>query len=94
MNNDQNPSPRPHPATALSSQHVAVEVLVEAQDATLMQIMAIAKLAKAAIDSEAGDATDNAGNALAAIVKLAALATANLDTTHLEVSDARLRAAA
>lgn len=89
MNNDQNPSLRPHPAAALSSQHVAVEELVEAQDATLMQIMAIAKLAKAAIDIEADDATDNAGNALAAIIKLAAVATEQLDLAMLEIGDAR-----
>lgn len=94
MNNDQNPSLRPHPAAALSSQHVAVEELVEAQDATLMQIMAIAKLANAAIDSEADDATDNAGLALDAIVRLAAIGNEELDLAMLEIRDARLRAAA
>ena len=94
MNNDQNPSLRPHPAAALSSQHVAVEELVEAQDATLMQIMAIAKLVKAAIDSEADDATDNAVNALDAIVRLAAIGNEELDLAMIEIRDARLRAAA
>lgn len=94
MNNDQNPSLRPHPAAALSSLSATVEELAEAQDATLMQIMAIAKLAKAAIDGETDDATDNAGHALDAIVRLAAIATEELDLTMLEIRDARLRAAA
>ena len=94
MNNDQNPSLRPHPAAALSSQHVAVEELAEAQDATLMQIMAIAKLAKAAIDGEADDATDNAGLALDAIVRLAAIGNEELDLAMIEIRDAQSHAAA
>ena len=94
MNNDQNPSLRPHPAAALSSQHLAVEELVEAQDATLMQIMAIAKLAKAAIDGEADDATDNAGLALDAIVRLAAIGNEELDLAMIEIRDAQSHAAA
>lgn len=94
MNNAQNATLRPHPAAALSSLRIAVGELCEAQDSALMQVIAMAKLAKAALDSDMDDATDNAGHALDAIIKIAGLANANLDAAQIEIGDARVRNAA
>ena len=79
MNSANNPVRRPHPAAALSSLCVDMADLCEAQDATLMQVMTIAKLMNAALDSEAEDASDDAAHALKAIVKLAGTAIEELD---------------
>ena len=84
---------RPRPA-ALSSLRITVGELCEAQDSALMQVIAMAKLAKAALDSDTDDAADNAGHALDAIIKIAALANAKLDAAQIEISDAHIRDAA
>ena len=92
--NAQNANLRPHAAAALSSLHVDVAVLCEAQDAALMQIMSVARTADAALCGEAEDSVDNVSHALAAIAKIAALAAAQLDAARIEIEDARLHAAA
>lgn len=83
---------RPHPAAALSSLHVTVEDLSETQDDALMQVFALAKLAKAALDGETGDATDIVGHALAAIAKLAATAMEELDCSMQDIREYAKRA--
>ncbi|MDN5780525.1 MAG: hypothetical protein L0H23_00640 [Luteimonas sp.] len=73
--------------------HDTVDALCEAQDAATMQIVAIAKLARQALDSEADDAVDQVGHAIDAIMQLAAAANAQLDRDQIAISDARLYAA-
>lgn len=90
MNNAQtaqNATLHPHPAAALSSLHVTVEDLSESQDDALMQVFALAKLAKAALDRETGDATHIVGHALAAIAKLAATAMEELDCSMQDIRE-------
>lgn len=84
---------RPHPAAALSSLKITLDELHKAQDDALMQVLAIAKLASDALDSDAPDAAANASNALAAIVRIAAHAADELDEAMVEISDARPYAA-
>jgi hypothetical protein len=81
---------RPHPAAALSSLYVTVDELCASQDAALMQILSIAKLARAALDGDVEDATDHAGHAFDAIMRIAAAANAELDAIQIGVEDSRL----
>lgn len=83
---------RPHPAADLSSLIVTVNDTAEAQDDALMQIHAVAKLAKAAIEREGDDATGNIAHALDAIAKLAATAIDELDCAMLDIRDYGARA--
>lgn len=93
-NTAQNATLHPHPAAALSSFRIVVGELCDEQDAALMQVIAMAKLVKAALDSDMDDAADNASHALDAIIKIATLASAKLDTAQIEISDARILDAA
>lgn len=72
----------------------AVDVAFEAQDNALMQVLAMAKLARAALDNEAEDAMLNVGFALDAIMRIAGEASAGLDAAQIAIGDARLAAAA
>lgn len=92
IHNAQNAALRPHAVAALSSLTVTVGELAEAQDAALMQIVALAQLAKAALEGEAEDAADNVGHALAAISKLAGTAIEELDSAMEGIRDFNARA--
>lgn len=83
----QNATLRPHAVAALSSLTVTVGELAEAQDAALMQIVALAQLAKAALEGEAEDAADNVAHALAAISKLAGRAMRELESAMEDIRD-------
>lgn len=74
--------------------HDAVEALCEAQDAATMQIFAIAKLARQALDSELDESEDHAGYALDAIMRIAVDASAHLDVAQIALGGVRLAAAA
>ena len=90
----QNAAMRPHPAAALSSLYVDMADLCEAQDAALMQIMAVAKMAGSTLWCETEESMLDVSHALEAIRKIAALAAAQIDATQLEIEDARRHAAA
>lgn len=81
----QNATLRPNAAATLSSLNMTVGELAEAQDAALMQIVALAQLAKAALEREAEDAAENAGFVLAAISKLAATAMGELESAMEDI---------
>lgn len=68
-----------------------VDALCEAQDAATMQILAMATLARAALDGGIEGATDHVGHVLDAIRAIAAAAAASLDAAQIEISDARIR---
>lgn len=88
----QNPTLRPHPAAALSSLYVDMADLCEAQDAALMQIMAVAKMAGSTLWCETEESMLDVSHALEAIQKIAALAAAQIDATQIEIEDARMAA--
>lgn len=72
----------------------AIDALCEAQDAALMQVMAIADLAKGALWSDAEDAElgrIRLDSLLSAVAGIAGAAIAKLDTAQIAISDARIR---
>jgi hypothetical protein len=75
-----------------------VDAMCGAQDAAMMQILTIAKLAKAALDSNLecamNDAANDVAHALAAILGIATAANDRLDAALVEIGDLRLCAAA
>lgn len=81
----------PRPAAALSSLYVTVDELCASQDAALMQILAMAKLARNALDGDDEDAADHASHVLAAIIRIAAVANADLDAAQIDIEDGRFR---
>jgi len=81
--------PRPLRAVAASNLAVTFVALCEAQDAATMRILAIAKLARHALDSEMDDAMDTVGHALDSIMALAGEANAAIDEAQAEVEHAR-----
>lgn len=80
-----------HPAAVASGLTATFNELCEAQDAALVEVMAIAKLARHAMDSDAPDAVEQAGFALDAIARLTAAASAALDEAQIDVGDMRAR---
>lgn len=82
---------QPHPAAVASSLAVTINELCDAQDAATMEIIAVAKLARHALDSEAPDAAEHVGFALDTIMRLAAGAIAALDEVQTDVGDMRAR---
>ncbi|WP_342315744.1 hypothetical protein [Lysobacter sp. FW306-1B-D06B] len=73
---------------------VVLEAMLEDHNGINMQIIAIARLAKHALDSDMSSATDDAGHAFDAISRLASLANAKLDLALSEIGDSQLRDAA
>ncbi|SDQ98794.1 hypothetical protein SAMN05428982_2763 [Pseudoxanthomonas sp. CF385] len=82
---------RPTPAVALSSLYVTVKELCASQDAALMQILTMAKLARNGLNDDIEDAAEHAGHVLDAIMRIAAAIIADLDVAQNEIEDARLR---
>lgn len=80
---------RPTPAATLSSLYVTVNELCASQDAALMQILSMAKLAKNGLNADIEEAADHAGHVLDAIMQIAAAAVAGLDAAQIEIDDAR-----
>lgn len=72
----------------------ALEAMLEDHDGINMQIVAIAGLARHALDSDMVDAADHAGHAFDAIRRLASLANAKIDLALSEIGESRLRDAA
>lgn len=82
---------RPAPAASLSSLYVTVNELCATQDAALMQILSMAKLAKIGLNCDIEEAADHAGHILDAIMQIAAGAIGSLDAAQIEIDDARPR---
>jgi hypothetical protein len=82
---------RPTAAVTLSSLYVTVNELCASQDAALMQILSMAKLAKHGLNGDIEEASDHAGHVLDAIIQITAGALASLDAAQIEIDDARPR---
>lgn len=79
---------QPNATALLSSITVSLGDLSEAQDAALFEIVALAKLATAALATEAEDAADNAVAALAVIARTAGAAIHRQDEAAEGMRDA------